>query len=85
MAGIHAGTIAIIGGPVVFGMFLDRFDVFWLSQAPKVRVPDGLGCFPGVPAQSPQAILAGHGLAASEVQVLDEAHDVRVTAWRRVG
>ena len=82
-AGVTAGTVAIIGGPGVFGMFMDRYDVFWLSQAVHVHVPDGLGCFPGVPAQSPQAILAGHGLEASEVQVLDEAHDVRVTAWRR--
>jgi dihydrofolate reductase len=83
IAGIHAGTVAVIGGPAVYGMFLDRYDVFWLSQAAHVHVPDGQGCFPGVPAQSPQAILAGHGLEASEVQVLDEAHDVRVTAWRR--
>ena len=83
VAGIQAGTIAVIGGPAVYGMFLDRYDVFWLSQAANVHVPDGQGCFPGVPAQSPQQVLAAHGLEASEVQVLDEAHDVRVTAWRR--
>ena len=77
------GTVAIIGGPAVYGMFLDLYDVFWLSQAARVHVPDGQGCFPGVPAQSPQQILASHGLVASEVQVLDDAHDVRVTAWRR--
>ena len=29
----------IIGGPDVFGMFMDRYDVFWLSQAPHVRLP----------------------------------------------
>jgi hypothetical protein len=81
--GIHAGTVAIIGGPVVFDMFFDRFDVFWLSQAPHVHVPDGEACFPGVPARSPQAILASHGLTAAEVQLLDAAHDVTVTAWRR--
>ena len=83
VAGIEAGTVAIIGGPEVYGMFLDRYDVFWLSQAARVHVPDGQGCFPGVPAQTPQAVLASHGLEASEVQVLDDAHDVRVTAWRR--
>ncbi len=82
-AGIHAGTVAVIGGPAVYGMFLDRFDVFWLSQAPHVRLPDGRPCFPGVPAQSPQQVLASHGLTASEVQLLDQAHDVHVTAWRR--
>ena len=85
VAGIYGGTIAVIGGPAVYGMFLDRYDVFWLSQAPHVRVPDGHGCFPGVPAQSPQQILASHGLEASEVQMLDDSHDVHVTAWRRAG
>jgi dihydrofolate reductase len=83
VAGIEAGTVAVIGGPAVYGMFLDRYDVFWLSQAPHVHLSDGQGCFPGVPAQSPQAILASHGLVASEVQVLDDENDVRVTAWRR--
>jgi hypothetical protein len=84
MAGIQAGTIAVIGGPVVFEMFFDRFDVFWLSQAPDVHLPDGAPCFPGVPAQSPQAILAAHGLRADEVEILDAEHQVTVTAWRRV-
>jgi dihydrofolate reductase len=83
VAGIEAGTVAVIGGPSVYGRFLDRFDVFWLSQAPGVHLPGGQPCFPGVPALSPQDILAGHGLQASEVQLLDEAHGVRVTAWRR--
>jgi hypothetical protein len=83
-AGITTGTVAIIGGPAIFGMFLDRYDTFWLSQAPLVRLPDGEACFPGVPAQSPQAILAAHGLKAGEIRILDAAHDVRVTPWRRV-
>src|SRR3981189_1585508 len=29
-AGVRAGTVAIIGGPDVFGMFMDRYDTFWL-------------------------------------------------------
>jgi hypothetical protein len=82
-AGVNSGTVAIIGGPVVFGMFLDRYDTFWLSHAPKVHIPNGEGCFPGVPAQSPQAILAAHGLKAGEAQILDAADDVTVTPWRR--
>ncbi len=48
-AGVRSGTIAIIGGPDVFGMFMDRYDTFWLSQAPRVRLPGGEPCFPGVP------------------------------------
>ncbi len=82
-AGVHSGTIAIIGGPYVFGMFMDRYDTFWLSQAPRVRLPNGEPCFPGVPAQSPQQILAAHGLKAGEPQLLDAADDVSVTPWRR--
>ena len=82
-AGIRAGTVAVIGGPDVFGMFMDRYDVFWLSQAPRVRLPDGEPCFPGVPARSPQQVLASHGLRAGPSQMLDPAADVTVTPWRR--
>jgi dihydrofolate reductase len=82
-AGVRSGEIAIIGGPYVFGMFLDRYDTFWLSQAPHVRIPDGEPCLPGVPERSPQDILAAHGLKAGEAQMLDAAHEVSVTPWRR--
>jgi hypothetical protein len=82
-AGVHSGAVAIIGGPFVFGMFMDRYDTFWLSQAPRVRLPGGEPCFPGVPRQSPQQILAAHGLVAGEARLLDPAHEVSVTPWRR--
>jgi dihydrofolate reductase len=82
-AGVHSGTIAIIGGPDVFAMFLDRYDTFWLSLAPRVRLPGGEPCFPGVPQHSPQEILAAHGLKAGESQILDIADGVSVTPWRR--
>jgi dihydrofolate reductase len=82
-AGFRTGTIAIIGGPHVFGMFMDHYDTFWLSLAPRVRLPDGEPCFPGVPQQSPQGILAAHGLEPGAPQMLDPANDVSVTPWRR--
>ena len=82
-AGVHSGTIAIIGGPEVFEMFMDRYDTFWLSQAPRVRLPGGEPCFPGVPGHSPQEILAAHGFRAGESQMLDIADNVSVTPWRR--
>ncbi|MFB9261994.1 dihydrofolate reductase [Bradyrhizobium erythrophlei] len=82
--GVTSGSAAIIGGPGVFGMFMDRYDTFWLSVAPRVRIPDGEPCFPGVPDRSPQQVLAGHGLRAGEAQLIDAAHDVSVTPWRRV-
>jgi dihydrofolate reductase len=82
-AGIRSGTVAVIGGPEVFGMFMDRYDTFWLSQALRVRLPGGEPCFPGVPGHTPQQILAAHGLKAGEARILDTAGDVSVTPWRR--
>jgi len=82
-AGVTEGTAAVIGGPQVFALFLDRYDTFWLSVAPHVQLENGLACFPGVPARSPQQILADHGLTPGEVRVLDSAHDVSLTAWHR--
>ena len=82
-AGVSSGTVAIIGGPDVFEMFMDRYDTFWLSQAPRVHLPGGEPCFPSVPAQSPQQVLASHGLKAGQALILDAADDVSVTPWRR--
>jgi hypothetical protein len=82
-AGVTSGIVAIIGGPGVFGMFMDRYNTFWLSLAPKVRLPGGEPCFPGVPAHTPQAILASHGLKAGKAEMLDPAGEVSVTPWRR--
>src|SRR5476649_990259 len=45
-AGVRYGAVAIIGGPDVFGMFMDRYDTFWLSLAPRVLLTDGEPCFP---------------------------------------
>jgi dihydrofolate reductase len=83
-ANVRSGTVAIIGGPDVFDMFMDRYDTFWLSQAPRVRLPGGEPCFPGVPRHSPQEILAAHGLKAGAAQILDRADSVSVTPWRRL-
>jgi hypothetical protein len=82
-AGVTSGTAAIIGGPDVFGMFMDRYDTFWLSLAPKVRLPGGEPCFPGVPAHTPQEVLAAHGLKPGEARTLDLIEKVSVTPWRR--
>jgi dihydrofolate reductase len=84
LAGTRSGTIAIIGGPNIFGMFMDRYDTFWLSQAPKVRLPDGQPCSPGVPEHTPQDILAAHGMRAGQPQSLEAAAGVSVTPWQRV-
>jgi dihydrofolate reductase len=82
-AGVRSGTVAIIGGPNVFALFMDRYDTFWLSLAPRVHLPGGEACFPGVPAHSPQEVLAAHGLKPGEGQMLEPANDVSVTPWQR--
>ena len=82
-AGVSSGTVAIIGGPVVFDMFMDRYDTFWLSEAAQVLLPGGEGCFPGVPEHSPQQVLAAHGLKAGERRMLDPLHEIAVTPWLR--
>lgn len=82
-AGVQAGTIAILGGPSVFDMFMDRYDTFWLSEAPRVRLPKGEPVFAGVPRQTPQQVLSSHGLTPGQSLVLDAAHGVTVTPWQR--
>lgn len=80
---VTSGIVAVIGGPDVFAMFAQRYDVFWLSQAERVRIPNGQGVFPGVPQLTPQAILASWGLKADAPRILDAANGVSVTPWRR--
>ena len=82
-AGVHEGTIAIIGGPDVFDMFMDRYDTFWLSQASNVNLPGGEPVFSGVPEKTPQEVLSGHGLKPGQSLVLDAANGVTVTPWQR--
>jgi hypothetical protein len=81
--GLKHAKLGVVGGTSVFGMFLDRYDEFHLSRAAGVRLPGGRPVFPGVPAQTPEAILAQHGLAAGAPQTLDAANGVTVTVWRR--
>lgn len=83
MANVTSGTAAIIGGPGVFAMFAPRYDVFWLSQAERVRIPGGEGAFPEIPQLTPQAVLANWGLKADAPRSLDAANGVSVTPWRR--
>ena len=81
--GASGGRVAIIGGTDVFEMFLDRYDVFFLSRAPGVRLLGGRPVFPGVPARTPEDVLANHGLTPGPRQMLDPARDVAGVGWRR--
>jgi dihydrofolate reductase len=79
-----AGTIAVIGGPEVFSMFLPFYDAFHLSCAPRARIPGGRAVFGEVgPNVTPQDVLARHGLKRGPQRELDSAACVSVTTWQR--
>ena len=81
---MRSGTVAVIGGPDVFDMFMDRYDTFWLSLAPRVKLPGGEPCFPGVPRAFAAADPERTWPQAGAAEILDPADDVSVTPWRRV-
>jgi len=81
--GVPNGILAIIGGSEVFGMFLDRYDVFHLSRASGVWLPGGRPVFPGVPARTPEELLARHGLKPGPRQDLDADKGATLVTWRR--
>ena len=81
--GLPQPVVAIIGGTEVFGLFLPRYDVFYLTRAPGVRLPGGRAVFPRVPAKTPEDLLESHGLARNEPTILDPAKGLAVMAWRR--
>ena len=75
--------IGVIGGAEVFQLFLDRYDVFYLSRAPDVRLPGGRPVFPEVPGRTPEAVLAGHGLFPDAPEILDATRRLTMVRWRR--
>jgi dihydrofolate reductase len=81
--GVPDGSVGVIGGTDVFGMFLDRYDVFHLTRAPNAQLLGGRPVFPGVPARTPEDVLASHGLMHGQRQLLDSAKGLEVVSWRR--
>ena len=81
--GTPDGSVGVVGGTDVFGMFLDRYDFFHLSRAPDVRLPGGRPVFPEVPTRTPEEVLARHGLERGQRQMLDPAKGLAVVSWRR--
>jgi len=81
--GIPDASLGIIGGPEVFALFLNLYDVFHLTRAPNVRLPGGRPVFPDVPERTPEDILAAHGLVAGPVEALDPAKGLTMVSWRR--
>ena len=82
--GVRSGLVAVIGGTDIFDLFLDRYDAFWLTVAPRVSFGDGVPVFSGVPATSADDILRRHGLRPTQTLMLDSAQDVVLTQWIRL-
>jgi dihydrofolate reductase len=80
--GAPDGSVGVIGGADVFAVFLDRYSVFHLSRVTGVRLPGGRPVFPEVPAQTPEDVLASHGLDRGERQLLDAARGLTIVSWR---
>lgn len=82
--GVGAGTVAIIGGTEVFGLFLPFYDVFHLTRAAHAKIPGGRPLFPTVgPHAPPDEVLARHGLRPDPRRDIDAAAGVTLTTWKR--
>jgi dihydrofolate reductase len=84
MLGVAGGTLAVIGGTEVFGLFLELgYDVFHLSHAAQATLPGGRPVFPGIPPRTPQELLSRAGLKPDPARVLDAAAGLTLTTWTR--
>jgi hypothetical protein len=81
--GMPDADIGVIGGPEVFAFFLGLYDAFHLSRAPGVWLPGGRPVFPEVPVQTPEQILASHGLSPDRPVALDFEKGLMMVTWRR--
>jgi dihydrofolate reductase len=82
--GAPDGTVAIIGGTEVFGLFLPRYDAFHLTLAANARLPGGRPLFPEVGADhTPENVLASYGLKPGPRRDLDAAAGVSLVTWER--
>ncbi len=82
--GAGDGTIAIIGGTEVFGLFLPLYDAFHLTRAAHARIPGGRPLFPDRGLQeTPEDVLAHQGLKAGPRRDIDAAAGVTLTTWSR--
>jgi len=81
--GLSSGTVAVLGGPLVYTLFLKHgYDNFHLSRAVNVWIPDGLPVFiREAHGGEPEAALRAAGLTPGHTMWLDD--EVTVTDWER--
>lgn len=82
--GVTEGSIAILGGTELYGLFLPRYDAFHLSRAHGTVLPAGRPVFPGVPAAAPEDMLRGAGLRQIERKMLDPSSGVTLSTFGRL-
>ena len=82
---VRHGTVAILGGIEIFGLFLLRYDVFHLSVISGLRLPHGQPIFPQVHQRSPEVLLAEAGLTQRRRVPLDVNQGVTISTWLRKG
>jgi dihydrofolate reductase len=80
--GIEEGTLAVVGGTDVFGLFLNvGYDAFFLTCA-QASVPRGRPVFPGVgKLTTAKDVLTQHGMVLRDSRVLDAATNTVVEEW----
>lgn len=79
---LEDGTLAVVGGTDVFGLFLNiGYDAFFLSRA-EASVPRGRPVFPGVGRdKTPEDVLKMHGLVLRNTRPLDAATNTMLEEW----
>ena len=79
---LDGGTLAVVGGTDVFGLFLNiGYDCFFLTRT-DASVPRGRPVFPGVgKSATPEEVLGKHGMVLREIRMLDAATNTRVEEW----
>ena len=79
---LEGGTLAVVGGTDVFGLFLNiGYDSFFLTRA-ECSVPRGRPVFPGVGKNATaEEVLQKHGMVLRETRMLDAATNTRLEEW----
>ena len=81
---VDDGTIAVIGGPEVFSLFLPLYDAFHLSCAANAKIPGGRAVFTEVgPNATPEDVLRQRGFRPGARRELDKEAGVSVVTWER--
>ena len=76
------GIVAVVGGTEVFDLFLAiGYDAFYLTRSARGALPGGRPVFAGVPANAPEQILTGAGLALADERDLEPG--ATLATWKR--